>query len=78
LSGPPESTLRERCSCLAAQLRDHDVDVVGIEGSGGYGRPVALHLQRQGMAVVEVPPQMTAAAAAGSDRTPRPTRSMRC
>ena len=45
---------------LTAQLRQHNVDVVGIEGSGGFGRPVALHLQRQGLTVVEVPPQLTA------------------
>ena len=50
---------------LTAHLVEHDVDVVGIEGSGGYGRPVALHLQRQAVTVVEVPPQMTAGSRRG-------------
>ncbi len=35
---------------------------VAIEGSGGYGRPLALMLVAAGVEVVEVPPQMTARA----------------
>ena len=35
---------------------------VGIEGSGSYGRPLALVLIAAGAEVVEVPPQMTARA----------------
>lgn len=38
---------------------------VGIEGAGNYGRPAASKLLREGVAVVEVPPQMTAAARRG-------------
>ena len=42
----------------------HGVGVtrVAVEGSGGYGRPAALALMAAGVAVVDVPPQMTAAA----------------
>lgn len=35
---------------------------VAIEGSGGYGRPLALVLLAAGVEVVDVPPQMTARA----------------
>ena len=35
---------------------------VAIEGSGGYGRAAALALGEAGAEVVDVPPQMTAAA----------------
>lgn len=38
---------------------------VAIEGSGNYGRPLALALIQAGVEVVEVPPQMTAAARKG-------------
>jgi transposase len=38
---------------------------VAIEGSGGYGQPLALTLLDAGVDVVEVPPQMTAAARKG-------------
>ena len=38
---------------------------VAIEGSGGYGRPLALLLVSAGVEVVEVPPQMTARARRG-------------
>lgn len=38
---------------------------VGIEGSGGYGRPLALVLLAAGVDVVDVPPQMTARARRG-------------
>ena len=38
---------------------------VAIEGSGSYGRPLALVLAAAGVAVVEVPPQMTARARRG-------------
>ena len=44
----------------AAWLQAHDVGRVGIEGSGSYGRPLALFLISVGCEVVEVPPQMTA------------------
>ncbi len=45
-----------------AWLQAHDVGRVGIEGSGSYGRPLALFLISVGCEVVEVPPQMTAQA----------------
>jgi transposase len=32
---------------------------VGIEGAGGYGRPVAIHLVQAGVVVVEVTPSLT-------------------
>lgn len=38
---------------------------VGIEGSGGYGRPLSLVLLAAGVEVVDVPPQMTARARRG-------------
>ena len=38
---------------------------VAIEGSGSYGRPLALVLVAADIAVVEVPPQMTARARRG-------------
>jgi len=38
---------------------------VGIEGSGNYGRPASVVLGTAGVTVVEVPPQMTAAARRG-------------
>ena len=41
------------------------VERVGIEGSGNYGRPAAQALIAAGTTVVEVPPQMTAAARRG-------------
>ena len=41
------------------------VERVGIEGSGNYGRPAAQALLAAGTTVVEVPPQMTAAARRG-------------
>ena len=41
------------------------VERVGIEGSGNYGRPAAQALPAAGTTVVEVPPQMTAAARRG-------------
>ena len=43
-------------------VRDLDPERVAIEGSGSYGRPLALVLTRAGVEVVEVPPQMTARA----------------
>ena len=46
-------------------LRRHNVARVGIEGSGGYGRPLALRLAAEGVNAVEVPPQMTAQARRG-------------
>ena len=42
-----------------------DTDRVAIEGSGNYGRPVALALVDAGVETVEVPPQMTARARRG-------------
>ena len=41
------------------------VERVGIEGSGNYGRPATQALLAAGTTVVEVPPQMTAAARRG-------------
>lgn len=40
-------------------VRQLDAGRVAIEGSGGYGRPLALMLVAEGVEVVEVPPQMT-------------------
>lgn len=40
-------------------------DRVAIEGSGNYGRPVALALLEAGVHTVEVPPQMTSVARRG-------------
>ena len=45
-----------------AWVRELDVDRVAIEGSGSYGRVLALCLVDAGADVVEVPPQMTARA----------------
>ena len=50
---------------LVAWARAAGVDRVGIEGSGSYGRPAAEALIAAGVATVEVPPQMTAAARRG-------------
>ena len=41
-------------------LRRRNVVRVGIEGSGSYGRPLAVRLAAEGVEAVEVPPQMTA------------------
>lgn len=41
-------------------LRRHNIARVGIEGSGSYGRPLAVRLTAEGVEAVEVPPQMTA------------------
>ena len=38
-------------------VRQLDAGRVAIEGSGGYGRPLALVLAGAGVEVVEVPPQ---------------------
>jgi transposase len=40
----------------------HRPNRVGVEGSGSLGRPATLALQAGGLAVVEVPPQLTAQA----------------
>lgn len=45
-----------------ASVRQLDAGRVAIEGSGGYGRPLALVLVAAGIKVVDVPPQMTARA----------------
>jgi hypothetical protein len=37
-------------------------DRIGVEGAGSLGRQATLALQRRGLAVVEVPPQLTAQA----------------
>ena len=50
---------------LVAWARAADTQRVGIEGTGNYGRPAAEALIDAGAAVVEVPPQMTAAARRG-------------
>ena len=55
----------EGCAGLVAWARSAGAARVGIEGSGNYGRPAALALLGAGIAVVEVPPQMTAAARKG-------------
>ena len=55
----------EGCAGLVAWAHNTGAERVGIEGSGNYGRPAALALQDAGIAVVEVPPQMTAAARRG-------------
>src|SRR5215213_2543596 len=44
---------------LLAVLTRHRVSRVGIEGSGNYGWPAALHLLERGQVVVEVPPLLT-------------------
>ena len=45
-----------------AWLQRRNIARVGIEGSGSYGRPLALRLAAEGVNTVEVPPQMTAQA----------------
>ena len=50
---------------LVAWARAAGVQRVGIEGTGNYGRPAAEALIGAGVPVVEVPPQMTAAARRG-------------
>ncbi len=47
---------------LVCWTKDTNTDRVAIEGSGNYGRPVALALLEAGIETVEVPPQMTARA----------------
>lgn len=44
---------------LLGVLTRHGVSRVGVEGSGNYGWPAALHLLDHGQAVVEVPPLLT-------------------
>ena len=46
-------------------VQDRGAGRVAIEGSGGYGRPLALALVSAGIEVVDVPPQMTARARQG-------------
>lgn len=43
-------------------VRTLEAQRVAIEGSGGFGRPLALLLGSAGVQVVDVPPQMTARA----------------
>ena len=50
---------------LVAWAQSVGVGRVGIEGSGNYGRPAAQALIAAAVSVVEVPPQMTAAARRG-------------
>ena len=50
---------------LVGWARAVDAQRVGIEGAGNYGRPAAEALIDAGAAVLEVPPQMTAAARRG-------------
>jgi transposase len=45
---------------LTGWLGRHNPRRVGIEGSGGHGRPAALRLLEAGLTVVEVPAHMTA------------------
>jgi transposase len=44
---------------LLTVLTQHGVSRVGVEGSGNYGWPAALHLLDHGQVVVEVPPLLT-------------------
>ena len=61
-----------------AWLQRHQVSRVGIEGTGSYGRPLAVRLTAEGVETVEVPPQMTAQRPEGSSApTKKPTRSTR-
>ena len=58
---------------LAAWLSEHgSVQRIGIEGAGGYGRALALHLARMGMDVVEVTARLTVRE---RQRQPRPGKS---
>lgn len=50
---------------LVTWSKDTNTNRVAIEGSGKYGRPVALALLEEGIETVEVPPQMTARARRG-------------
>lgn len=50
---------------MVSWAQTSDADRVAIEGSGNYGRPVALTLLDVGIETVEVPPQMTARARRG-------------
>ena len=47
---------------LAGWVPHHEAALVAMEGSGNYGRPAAVALAGAGTVVVEVPPNMTAAA----------------
>jgi transposase len=47
---------------LVAWALDHHPDRIGVEGAGSLGRQATLALQHGGLAVVEVPPQLTAQA----------------
>ncbi|MCY3850199.1 MAG: IS110 family transposase [Acidimicrobiaceae bacterium] len=47
---------------LACWISAYDPDLVAVEGSGNYGRPVVKVLVGAGVKVCEVPPNMTAAA----------------
>ena len=49
----------------AEWVEELDAGRVAIEGSGSYGRPLALVLVAAGVEVVDVPPQMTAQARRG-------------
>ena len=66
---------------LVDRLESHQVVRVGIEGSGNFGRAVAVHLACAGnptaVAVVEVPTLMTSGSAAASSARAKPTRSTR-
>lgn len=46
---------------IAQSLTDHDVIKIGIEGSGSFGRAIAIHfaISCPGLTVVEVPTRMT-------------------
>jgi transposase len=47
---------------LVAWALAHRPDRIGVEGAGSLGRQATLALQRGGLIVVEVPPQLTAQA----------------
>ena len=67
---------------LVDMFTSHQVQRVGIEGSGSFGRAVAVHLalcwqSDQPVAVVEVPTLMTSRERHGHLGKEKPTRSMR-
>ena len=67
---------------LVDMFTSHHVQRVGIEGSGSFGRAVAVHLalcwqSDQPVAVVEVPTLMTSRERHGQLGKGKPTRSTR-
>ena len=58
-------------------VRQFDAGRVAIEGSGGYGRPLALVLVAAGIEVVDVPPQDGCSGPKEPTQPPQ-VRSLRC